>query len=32
MGRKLFEVREMNQSNLCVAAGVGAAKELLALE
>ena len=31
MGRKLFEVREAKQSNLCVAADVGTAKELLEL-
>jgi stromal membrane-associated protein/uridine monophosphate synthetase len=31
MGRKLFMVREAKQSNLCVAADVGTAKELLEL-
>ena len=31
MGRKLFEVREAKQSNLCVAADVGTTKELLEL-
>ena len=31
MERKLFEVREAKQSNLCVAADVGTAKELLEL-
>ena len=31
MGKKLFEMREAKQSNLCAAAYVGTAKELLEL-